>query len=187
MQTVFYDILVKLTQLLTPIMPHTAEEIWSYLEHEEAEFVQLTDMPKAEVFDDEEVILAQWQDFMTFRTHAQKALEEARSAKIIGKSLEAHLTVYVTDEVKVKLEALSSDLAQLLIVSELTVTQAPADALTVDGVSFVVTHAEGHVCERCRRIDQTATERSYQVTVCDNCANIVESFFPEAVASGFEK
>ncbi|EPW07215.1 isoleucyl-tRNA synthetase, partial [Streptococcus agalactiae FSL S3-442] len=29
MQTVFYDILVKLTKLLTPILPHTAEEIWS--------------------------------------------------------------------------------------------------------------------------------------------------------------
>ena len=31
MQTVFYDILVKITKLLTPILPHTAEEIWSYL------------------------------------------------------------------------------------------------------------------------------------------------------------
>ncbi|MGT2867019.1 isoleucine--tRNA ligase [Streptococcus fryi] len=189
MQTVFYDILVKLTQLLTPIIPHTAEEIWSYLEHEEAEFVQLTDMPKLEVFENEDVTLSQWQDFMTFRTHAQKALEEARNAKVIGKSLEAHLTVYVTDEVKAKLEALSSNLAQLLIVSEFTVTQgqAPADALTVDDISFVVTHADGQVCERCRRIDQTAVERSYQVTVCDNCANIIETFFSEAVASGFEK
>ena len=34
MQTVFYDILVKITKLLTPILPHTAEEIWSYLEFE---------------------------------------------------------------------------------------------------------------------------------------------------------
>lgn len=29
-----YDILVKITKLLTPILPHTAEEIWSYLEFE---------------------------------------------------------------------------------------------------------------------------------------------------------
>ena len=48
MQTVFYDILVKLTKLLTPILPHTAEEIWSYLEHEEEEFVQLAEMPVAQ-------------------------------------------------------------------------------------------------------------------------------------------
>jgi len=51
MQTVFYDILVKITKLLTPILPHTAEEIWSYLEFEPEEFVQLSELPDAEVFE----------------------------------------------------------------------------------------------------------------------------------------
>ncbi len=32
MQTVFYQTLVSLTKLLTPIIPHTAEEIWSFLQ-----------------------------------------------------------------------------------------------------------------------------------------------------------
>ena len=36
MQTVFYDILVTLTKLLTPILPHTTEEIWSHLKETEA-------------------------------------------------------------------------------------------------------------------------------------------------------
>ena len=40
MQTVFYDVLVKITKLLTPILPHTAEEIWSYLEFETEDYVQ---------------------------------------------------------------------------------------------------------------------------------------------------
>ncbi len=53
MQTVFYDILVKITKLLTPILPHTAEEIWSYLEHEAEEFVQLAEMPEVETFANE--------------------------------------------------------------------------------------------------------------------------------------
>ena len=48
MQTVFYDILVKITKLLTPILPHTAEEIWSYLEFEAEDFVQLSELPEAE-------------------------------------------------------------------------------------------------------------------------------------------
>ena len=93
MQTVFYDILVKITKLLTPILPHTAEEIWSYLEFEPEEFVQLSELPDAEVFAGQENILEEWDAFMTLRNQAQKALEEARNAKIIGKSLEAHLTI----------------------------------------------------------------------------------------------
>lgn len=42
MQTVFYQTLVSLTKLLTPIIPHTAEEIWSFLQEEE-EYVQLAE------------------------------------------------------------------------------------------------------------------------------------------------
>ncbi|MGT2925845.1 isoleucine--tRNA ligase [Streptococcus cuniculipharyngis] len=188
MQTVFYDILVKITQLLTPILPHTAEEIWSYLEHEAAEFVQLTEMPVAESFANQETILAEWEAFLTFRTQAQKALEEARNAKLIGKSLEAHLTVYASEAVKTMLAALDSDLAQLLIVSQLTVTDepAPADALSFEGLAFSVAHASGQVCDRCRRVDETTAERTYQATVCDHCAEILETHFAAAVAQGFE-
>ena len=40
MQTVFYDVAVALSKLLTPILPHTAEEVWSFLKEEES-YVQL--------------------------------------------------------------------------------------------------------------------------------------------------
>lgn len=158
MQTVFYDILVKITKLLTPILPHTTEEIWSYLEHESEAFVQLAEMPVAETFSAQEDILEAWSAFMTLRTQAQKALEEARNAKIIGKSLEAHLTIYASEEVKTLLTALDSDIALLLIVSQLTIADladAPADAVAFEGIAFMVEHAIGEVCERSRRIDPT--------------------------------
>ncbi|VHB91085.1 isoleucyl-tRNA synthetase [Streptococcus pyogenes] len=163
MQTVFYDILVKITKLLTPILPHTTEEIWSYLEHESEAFVQLAEMPVAETFSAQEDILEAWSAFMTLRTQAQKALEEARNAKIIGKSLEAHLTIYASEEVKTLLTALDSDIALLLIVSQLTIADladAPADAVAFEGVAFMVEHAIGEVCERSRRIDPTTRMRS---------------------------
>ncbi|CZE19650.1 isoleucyl-tRNA synthetase [Streptococcus pneumoniae] len=50
-------------------------------------------------------------------------MEEARNAKVIGKSLEAHLTVYQNEVVKTLLEAVNSNVAQLLIVSELTIVE----------------------------------------------------------------
>lgn len=189
MQTVFYDILVKLTKLLTPILPHTAEEIWSYLEHEEEEFVQLAEMPVAQTFSGQEEILEEWSAFMTLRTQGQKALEEARNAKVIGKSLEAHLTIYASQEVKTLLTALNSDIALLMIVSQLTIADEadkPADSVSFEGVAFTVEHAEGEVCERSRRIDPTTKMRSYGVAVCDASAAIIEQYYPEAVAQGFE-
>ncbi|HEO2892796.1 TPA: isoleucine--tRNA ligase [Streptococcus agalactiae] len=189
MQAVFYDILVKLTKLLTPILPHTAEEIWSYLEHEEEEFVQLAEMPVAQTFSGQEEILEEWSAFMTLRTQAQKALEEARNAKVIGKSLEAHLTIYASQEVKTLLTALNSDIALLMIVSQLTIADEadkPADSVSFEGVAFTVEHAEGEVCERSRRIDPTTKMRSYGVAVCDASAAIIEQYYPEAVAQGFE-
>ncbi|HEO1317577.1 TPA: isoleucine--tRNA ligase [Streptococcus agalactiae] len=189
MQTIFYDILVKLTKLLTPILPHTAEEIWSYLEHEEEEFVQLAEMPVAQTFSGQEEILEEWSAFMTLRTQAQKALEEARNAKVIGKSLEAHLTIYASQEVKTLLTALNSDIALLMIVSQLTIADEadkPADSVSFEGVAFTVEHAEGEVCERSRRIDPTTKMRSYGVAVCDASAAIIEQYYPEAVAQGFE-
>lgn len=188
MQTVFYDILVKITKFLTPILPHTAEEIWSYLEHEAEAFVQLAEMPEVENFSNQEAILEEWDAFMTFRTQAQKALEEARNEKVIGKSLEAHLTVYASQEVKTLLTALDSDIAQLLIVSQLTVTEdaVPESAVAFDDVAFTVEHAHGEVCDRCRRVDETVKERSYNALICDHCAQIIEENFTDAVAQGFE-
>ena len=188
MQTVFYDILVKITKLLTPILPHTAEEIWSYLEFEPEDYVQLSELPEAEVFEGQDNILEEWDAFMTLRNQAQKALEEARNTKVIGKSLEAHLTIYASEEVRTLLTALDSDIAQLLIVSQLTITDeaAPADAVAFEDVAFTVAHAEGAVCDRCRRVDPTTAERSYGVTICDHCADIVETNFSAAVSEGFE-
>lgn len=188
MQTVFYDILVKITKLLTPILPHTAEEIWSYLEFEAEDFVQLAELPEVETFANQDTILEEWSAFMTLRTQAQKALEEARNAKVIGKSLEAHLTIYADEAVRTELAALDSDLAQLLIVSELTISkeEAPKDAVTFENVAFTVEHAHGEVCDRCRRIDESVKERPYGVSICDHCAQIVEANFTDAVAQGFE-
>lgn len=183
MQTVMYDTLVALTKLLTPIMPHTSEEIWSHLEHEADAFVQLADMPTAHVPENHEALLTQWESFMQFREQAQKALEEARVNKVIGKSLEAHLIVFTTPAVQQSLEALSSQIDQLLIVSKLTFSNnpAPADAVSFNDVAFVVEHAPGHVCERCRATKENVGKNQEAPTLCERCADIVINLFPDAL------
>src|SRR5690606_9444170 len=45
-QTVFYDNLYALVRLLTPIIPHTTEEVYQYMNNKEEESVYLTQLPK---------------------------------------------------------------------------------------------------------------------------------------------
>ena len=112
-----------------------------------------------------------------------------RAIKTTNLALEAHLTVYPNEIVKTLLEAVNSNVAQLLIVSELTIAEGPAPeaAVSFEDVAFTVERAAGDVCDRCRRIDPTTAERSYHAVICDHCASIVEENFADAVAEGFEE
>ncbi|MGX7126107.1 isoleucine--tRNA ligase [Enterococcus viikkiensis] len=189
MQTVFYQVAVALTKLLTPIIPHTTEEIWSYLKEEE-EYVQLAELPSYETFANQAELLDTWKAFMDFRDNVLKALEEARNEKIIGKSLEAKVTIYPNEQVATMLTALDADLAQLLIVSpdsfSISKEVAPENAKTFDDVAILVEKADGEVCDRCRQVRKTVGEDEKLPTLCASCAHIVEEYYPEAVAEGLE-
>ncbi|MGK0552314.1 isoleucine--tRNA ligase [Enterococcus faecalis] len=187
MQTVFYQAVVALTKLLTPIIPHTAEEIWSYLK-ETAEYVQLAEFPSYQNFANQEELLDTWTAFMEFRDNVLKALEAARNAKLIGKPLEAKVTVYPNEQLRQLLTAVDSNIAQLLIVSDFEVaTQpAPASAHTFDDMAILIEKAAGETCERCRSVRTDVGSDEKLPHLCARCAHIVEEEYPEAVAEGFE-
>ena len=192
MQTVFYDTAVALTKLLTPIIPHTAEEIWSYLKEEE-EYVQLAEFPEVETFANQEELLDMWKAFMDFRDDVLKALEVARNEKLIGKSMEAKVTVYPNEQVRALLTALNANLPQLLIISPdfFTVSEegpasAPEAAQKFEDVAILVERAEGHVCDRCRQVKAKLSDHEHLEHVCEHCAEVIESEFPEEAKVGFE-
>ncbi|MDQ6352378.1 isoleucine--tRNA ligase [Enterococcus faecalis] len=186
MQTVFYQTLVSLTKLLTPIIPHTAEEIWSFLQEEE--YVQLAEFPGYETFTNEEELMDTWAAFMDFRDNVLKALEEARHSKLIGKSLEAKVTVYPNEQIRQLMTAVDADIAQLLIVSDFEVSKevAPSEAVQFEDMAILVEKAEGETCDRCRSVRQDVGSDEKLPTLCGRCAHIVEENYPEAVAEGFE-
>ncbi|MGG5368531.1 isoleucine--tRNA ligase [Enterococcus sp. AZ196] len=189
MQTVFYQAAVALTKLLTPIIPHTTEEIWTYLKEEE-EYVQLAELPGYEEYPNQAELLDTWKAFMDFRDKVLKALEEARNEKVIGKSLEAKVTIYPNEQVGALLTALDADLAQLLIVSpdsfSISKEAAPSNAMSFDDAAILVEKAEGEVCDRCRQVRTTVGEDEKLPTLCASCAHIVEENYPEAVSEGLE-
>ncbi len=189
MQTVLYQALVRMTTLMTPLLPHTAEEIWPFL-HEKAEYAQLAEMPEVEPEWQNDALIGRWADFMTLRSDVLKSLEQARDAKLIGRPMEAALDLYVSDHNAEMLSQLHSNVAQLLIVSKLTVhplAEAPETADKYDDVAVVVKHASGEVCQRCRMIkEDVGTDDAYP-TLCGRCAAIVRVEYPESVTEGLEK
>ncbi|GAB2024742.1 isoleucine--tRNA ligase [Lactovum odontotermitis] len=184
MQTVFYKILVDLTKLLLPILPHTAEEIWTYLDSEEEAFVYLAEMPEPENYGELGDLMDNWSAFRDFRDKVLKALENAREEKLIGRSQEASVTVYPDEPTRVLMEAIEEDAALLLIVSEFKVAgteelTAPENAMRFDGLDIVVEKASGEVCQRCRRIDLTVGRSAEFPSLCAHCVEIVQKEFPE--------
>ncbi|ANU17521.1 isoleucine--tRNA ligase [Planococcus maritimus] len=178
MQTVMHDSLMALVKLASPIIPHTADEMWSYLESASEESVQLTDFPEAAERPEFKDLEEKWSRFMDVRDDVLKALEEARAAKTIGKSLEAKVTVYASEELANLLPAIDSNLAQLFIVSEYEFggakEQAPENALTLDEVSVVVEKAQGEKCGRCWTISKHVGESAAHPELCPRCAEVVE-------------
>ncbi|WP_461610421.1 isoleucine--tRNA ligase [Cytobacillus kochii] len=177
-QTVLYDSLVALTKLVSPILSHTADEVWRHIPSVGEMSVQLTDMPSVETFANAEELTAKWTAFMKLRNHVLKALEEARNEKVIGKSLTAKVTLYVDNETNSLLDSISESLPQLFIVSAFEVAgsleQAPNEAHKFDNVAILVSKAEGETCERCWTVTPEVGEVDEFSTLCPRCATVVK-------------
>lgn len=174
-QTAYYEILTSLVQLLSPIIPHTADEVWEYIPGTEAESVQLTDMPEPREIAGLDV--EKWEHFMRVRDDVLKALEEARNEKVIGKSLEAKVTIVPKDEeTKTVLEGIDY-LHQYLIVSEAIVEE---DATGKDEYKFahvLVEKHPGEKCERCWVSSHTVGEDEEHPKLCSRCADVVKKHY----------
>nr|WP_144920262.1 isoleucine--tRNA ligase [Paenibacillus bovis] len=177
MQTVMYESVVTLAKLLTPILPHTTDEVWSHIPAVQEESVQLTDMPEVKDLSRALELEEKWSKFLKLRDDVLKALEEARNQKIIGKSLTAKVTLYVNDNTKALLESLSESMKQLFIVSGFevagTVDNAPENALKLEHAAVVVEKADGETCERCWVVTPEIGVDSEHPTLCKRCAQVV--------------
>ena len=167
-QTAMYYILDSLTRLIAPVLSFTADEIWHSMCHSSKEntvSALLNDMPekKSEFeYENED----KWNTLFNLRDGIMKSLEEARAAKLIGKSLEAKITVRASREDYVTLNEFRDYLETVFIVSKVILEEADVEAIecsveAADGVrcdrcwmytEHPVEDGEGHLCERCAKI-----------------------------------
>ena len=166
MLTVLYTVLSKSVRLLAPILSFTAEEVYDNMPYEDAESVHLTDFPAKNLIDDA-VLEAKWDKLLEVRDDVNKALEESRNEKVIGKSLEAAVEIYSNDSEVVELLNSVDNLHQLFIVSSVEVKEN--DGVAYDLATVKVTKAEGHRCERCWNIVEEVNEEG----LCPRCASIL--------------
>lgn len=179
-QTVMYEVLNALVKLIAPILPHTTEEVWKYIPGIEVDSVQLNDFPEVDSRFVDDALVKKWEQWFNVRDEVNKALETARKDKVIGNSLEAHLDLYPTEEVRSILLQFA-ELNDLFIVSSLTVHGAdesvPVDAVQYEGLAIKVSVADGEKCERCWKYTPEVGNHSKHPTLCPRCAEVVEQHF----------
>ena len=175
-----YIIISGMTRLMAPIISFTAEEIWQSMPHgaaDKKESVFLNDMPAYDAALENEGTNA-WDDLFALRDDVMKALELARAEKLIGKSLDAKVTVYTEDAAAYALlTAFANDLATVYITSAAEVVNgaAPEGAIVgEDGrISVVVAPADGCKCDRCWAYAKDGI-REDDNFLCARCQSILE-------------
>ena len=159
LQTVLYEILDRLNRLLTPIIPHTMEEVHQYFNQKEA-FVYLKNNEILNYGIDENVAV-KFETVLAIRDDVLKALEDARNEKIIGKSLEASVNLALPAEEKALLEKLEP-LEKLFIVSSVTLVEGSKREVKI-------TMHEEEKCERCWHHAPLV-----EGGICTRCAFVLE-------------
>jgi len=183
-QTALYLILDAMARMYAPILAYTCDEIWQAMPHQssdDARNIVLNEMVKpytAYALDAD--TMAKWDTLIALRSDVNGVLEAARADKLIGKALEAHVSLHANDEAAAKaLEAVAHlDLAELFIVSSVSIEKAEGEVLAsgcgcnYDGLTIAVAAAAGEKCPRCWMHSTKADENG----LCPRCAEVMKNF-----------
>jgi isoleucyl-tRNA synthetase len=123
-----------------------------------------------------------WSELLVVRAEVNRALELARKDKIVGKALEAQVTLYATADLAAKLSQLDEELRFVLITSKASVevvadaSQVPAgvDNTEVEGLWLSDSAAEGTKCDRCWHVTEDVGLNEAHPELCSRCVTNVD-------------
>jgi isoleucyl-tRNA synthetase len=188
-QTALWHIAEALTRLIAPILSFTADETWALLPNVDgressvhlAVFPNMKDIIPGSV----KLLEEDWGKLLITRAEVLAKLEKLRADKVIGKSLEAFVTLFGED---MTLKRYASALPELFNVSEVNFlsvhTSDPEYVAPME-----VRRSDQPKCERCwRSVPDVGSEPNYP-TVCLRCAEALAAiaFPPYSPESGKEE
>jgi isoleucyl-tRNA synthetase len=177
-QTTLHRLVTGLCQMLAPILAFTADEAWEFVPGKPTGSVHEANWSPTSICSSPEHRNI-WSDFFAIRSRiVLPELEKARQEKIIGKSLEAQVSVgwnlkswTFFDESPERLQTTLHEFGELLGVSKVTISDSRGDSAKAK-----VTHADGQKCERCWHWETDVGQNPEHPTICGRCIEAVLQF-----------
>ena len=166
-----------LTKWLSPIISFTAEEAWLARKYDNEDSI-LTQTIKDDDFSFEINGLDKtFNELKKIRKCVTAALELKRNEKLIGSSLQAKVTLYISLESQKILEKIN--LAEMCIVSQIEIkdiADKSTDAINFDeeNIFVSISLASGEKCERCWTI--LPEVKSNPRKLCERCDTVWQNF-----------
>ncbi len=178
-QTVLYELIFNLVNLISPILSFTAEEVWSYLKEKFntfSESVFLSDFPNINEDYISYELERKWNKILEIKEEVNKALEIARTKKLIGNSLEAKVIISSSETV-----IRDIDWEETLIVSQFEFKDVFSVSPPVIMKSQILTDltigidkASGKKCIRCWRYCESVGNDFIHPQLCARCIKMLK-------------
>lgn len=166
-----------MAKMFAPILAFTCNEIWLAMPHrseDDKRNVVFNEMSKPYTdysLSDEK--MAEWDKIIALRNDVNKALELARADKTIGKSLDAEITLYVSDSAAESFKAIADyDFSTLFITSKVNVSYGFRDGYEAEqfsGISVKVEPSSHPKCLRCWTHNEHIGENKEHPDLCPRC------------------
>jgi isoleucyl-tRNA synthetase len=196
-QTVLAVALENLAKAIAPVLSHMAEDIWQFIPYETGyQSVFESGWLKLDEQWHQPQLINTWGRLREIRDEVNKVLEQARTAKDIGSSLEAKLCLYVADgDLRKQLQAMNltdsinhhsnhvDELRYLFLVSQVAVLDVPDPlqdlkyCLESDALGIGVLDVEGEKCDRCWNYSTKVGISRTDPTLCERCVEALEGEF----------
>ncbi len=171
-----YAILDAMVRLMAPVLSFTAEEIWGFMPPiaDRDVSVHETSLPEVDRTLLDPDLCGRWDQILDVRTEVTKALETARTQKIIGHPLDAAVTLAVGPGLYEQLATYADDLRSIFIVSAATLVpadeaRADFESTSLSGLAVRVEAARGEKCQRCWVHDPDVGTSNLHPGICPRC------------------
>lgn len=182
-QTVLFEISQALVRILTPVMPHQAEDIWQNVldcqkqgQNGTIQSILLSNWPKVNPRWENSLLEDDFSKILKVREIVTKAIEPLRADKQVGSSLEVAVYIKAPDDAMNVLSANGEELCNIFITSQaLLCDEKPQEALneySEDEFTVWVTKAHGEKCERCWKFRSLGEHQGHE-TICSECFEAV--------------